>query len=210
MNLVSPILSQVAKKVAGELLKKGFSLVQENYGNKSTELTETTRKLWSGSCDVSLQKKGSFSHRNTLCRWQSRLVSVSETSHVTCKNRSHLKLCEDKTFHCTQNTANQKAAINLPCSGSDYYLIETHDILGCTARIDRGKDGFLGEREELEERGAGWRYCKISNGDNNGDLEGSMHYKALVEDLPSTEGSPHEGLLSLPTEGSMGGQQGGR
>lgn len=130
------------------------------------------------------------------------------TSRV--KTRSHLKLCEDKTFHCTQNTANQKAAINLPCSGSDYYLIETHDILGCTARIDRGKDGFLGEREELEERGAGWRYCKISNGDNNGDLEGSMHYKALVEDLPSTEGSPHEGLLSLPTEGSMGGQQGGR
>lgn len=36
----------------------------------------------------------------------------------------------------------------MPCTGSHNYLIKTHDILGRIDRIDRGKDGLLGEKRE--------------------------------------------------------------
>lgn len=51
-----------------------------------------------------------------------------------------------KAFHSIQNTPNQTAA--MPCTGSHDYLIKTHDILGRIDRIDRGKDGLLGEKRE--------------------------------------------------------------
>lgn len=56
-------------------------------------------------------------------------------------------ICEmTKAFHSIQNTPKQTAA--MPCTGSHNYLIKTHDILGRIDRIDRGKDGLLGEKRE--------------------------------------------------------------
>lgn len=48
---------------------------------------------------------------------------------------------DKKGLNCVQNTPNQHAVF----SHAHNYLIETHDILGCTAKIDRGKNRLLGE-----------------------------------------------------------------
>lgn len=84
--------------------------------------------------------------KETLRRWQTYLVSMSETSHIICQNQCHsVKLCEDEnvslhTKHCKPETRRR-----IICHANNY-LIETHDILGGTARKDRGKDGILGEK----------------------------------------------------------------
>lgn len=91
---------------------------------------------------MSLQKKD-HSHTQKHSAGDGSLTQAKlHTSSVKIKNLS----LHTETLQTPKK--NEKAAIHLPCSGSNSYLIETHDILGRSARINRGKDGFLAERKE--------------------------------------------------------------
>lgn len=127
----------------GGMIEKGvLPLVLENKDNQRTELTETRLATVKWEAVISHFRKKS-TRFDSLAWVKLHTSAVKPTSTWICATTTK------KTFHCIQNTANPKTQtvlINLPCTGSHCYLIETHDILGRTARIDRGKDGFLGER----------------------------------------------------------------
>lgn len=71
---------------------------------------------------------------------------------MSCENHI-LDPCDAKfslhTNHCTPKML-----------GPYDYLVKTHDILGSTARIERGKDGFLGERG-ISKEGKGLQLFKM-------------------------------------------------